>query len=376
MESWTANEAARNWGISPRRVSALCTEGRVPGAEMFGNSWAIPKDSAKPDDARTRSDFDTSGKAKPFVKWAGGKGQLIPAISDAYPQGFGDSIKRYAEPFVGGGAVLFDVLNRFDLDEVYISDINRELVGTYRTIRDRPDELIEILARLQNEYISGNPEERKAHYLEHRKRFNETMGSDDAVETSALFIYLNKTCFNGLYRVNSGGKFNVPSGVYKNPKICDPENIALVSERLQIVDIELADFRASREFVDADTFVYFDPPYRPLTATSAFTSYTDQCFDDDDQRALAEYFKELTSMGARVAVSNSDPHNVDPDDDFFEDIYEGATITRVAANRMINSKGSGRGKISELLITNYGQVGDQRTLSSYCADSPPGPSAS
>lgn len=351
----TVQEAALRWNLSVRRVSKLCEEGRIPKVERFGNSWAIPADSEKPTDARSRDDFVSENNAKPFIKWAGGKGQLLESIRNAYPKEIGKEINRYAEPFIGGGAVLFDILNRYEIEEAYISDINSELIHTYKSIRDNTEDLIEILGEYQKQHISLNMDDRKKFFLENREKYNEQIVSNnpDPVTIAALFIYLNKTCFNGLYRVNSKGLFNVPSGVYKNPLICDADNLRNVSAKLQNVQIENKNYDASWDFIDEDTFVYFDPPYRPLTVSSNFTSYTELSFDDEDQIKLAEYVRHLSERGVKIAVSNSDPKNVDPDDDFFDDLYSFADVHRVQANRMINSKAEGRGKISEILVTNY-----------------------
>ena len=365
---WTVQQTSESWGISERRVTKLCEEGRIIGAERFGNSWAIPIDSIKPEDNRNRSDFKKGGDAKPFIKWAGGKGQLLESIRNAYPIELGQSINRYAEPFIGGGAVLFDVLNHYDIEEAYVSDINSELIATYKTIRDDVDSLIKKLQKYQEEHLSLDDDGRKAFYLSNRDAYNKQMTSSHPsnLEIAALFIYLNKTCFNGLYRVNSKGLFNVPSGVYKNPLICDAENLTNVSAKLQNVTIVNAGFKESKDFVDENTFVYFDPPYRPLTVSSSFTSYTEFSFNDDDQRDLAAYVHELSDMGAKIAVSNSDPKNVNPEDNFFDDLYSFAKVHRVQANRMINSKSSGRGKISEILVTNYDYPeGGQINLDQY-----------
>ena len=316
----------------------------------------IPANTEKPSDNRSRNDFVSDNYAKPFIKWAGGKGQLLESIRDAYPKGLGKDITKYAEPFIGGGAVLFDILNEYPgIQEAYISDINTELITTYRTIRDNVDELIEILEGYQKVHLALDMEKRKEYFLENRTKFNEQILSSepDSLSVASLFIYLNKTCFNGLYRVNSKGLFNVPSGVYKNPMICDADNLRNVSEKLQKVRIENKGYAESWDFIDRDTFVYFDPPYRPLTESSSFTSYTEFSFNDDDQRALAEYVHKLCEKGVKVAVSNSDPKNVNPNDNFFDVLYSFANVNRVMANRMINSKGSGRGKISEILVTNY-----------------------
>lgn len=358
----TVREAAAKWGISTRAVTKYCSESRIEGAELFNNSWAIPTDALKPNDARARGDFKAEGAVKPIIKWAGGKGQLLAEIRNSYPKGLGTEIVKYAEPFIGGAAVLFDILGKYDFEEVYISDVNRELVYMYKTVRDAPNELIGMLSDFQQEHLSKSMEDRKKYFYQNRERYNLIKVSDniDWIECSALFVYLNKTCFNGLYRVNSKGEFNVPSGVYKNPCICDDCNILKASELLQGVRIECADYHKSGDFIDERTFAYFDPPYRPLNVTSSFTSYTEGQFDDDDQRMLAQYIHELNQKGAKVMVSNSDPKNSDPNDDFFDELYAGLNIRRVSATRMINSKADGRGPVNELLITNYVTSGQMR----------------
>ena len=173
------------------------------------------------------------------------------------------------------------------------------------------------------------------------------------IEKAALMIYLNKTCFNGLYRVNKNREFNVPMGLYKKPTICDEENLRAVSEKLKNVTIVCGDYRESADFIDKDTFVYFDPPYRPLTTTSSFTAYTENNFDDNSQIDLASYVNNLHKKGAKIVVSNSDPKNININDTFFDDIYAQHFIRRVNATRMINSNGQSRGKIKELLISNF-----------------------
>lgn len=267
MEFMSAREAADKWGISQRRVAVLCSEQRIKEAIMVGNMWIIPSSTEKPIDARSTRYNQTEEKAvKPFLKWAGGKGQLIKEIERYYPFENG-VITKYAEPFVGGGAVLFDILSKYDLDEVYISDINAELINTYRVIRDNIDDLIEILSAMQNDFIPLDTEHRKGYYLNKRSRFNELKVNGDKninLEKAALMIFLNKTCFNGLYRVNKKGLFNVPMGAYKNPMICDENNLKAVSEKLQRVTIVCGDYRKSEDFIDENTFVYFDPPYLSL----------------------------------------------------------------------------------------------------------------
>lgn len=288
---------------------------------------------------------------KPFLKWAGGKGQLLNKIELIYP--FDENITKYAEPFVGGGAVLFDILNKYDLDEIYISDINPELINTYKVIQNNIEELIYSLWEYQNEYIYLDDEDRKMYYTHKRNVFNETGIKSFPIRKAALMIFLNKTCFNGLYRVNKKGLFNVPMGKYKNPCICDEENLRKVSEKLQNVKIVCGDYRESRDFIDNHTFVYFDPPYRPITKTSNFTSYTKDSFTDDNQIELGKFVDEMDKRGAKIAISSSDPKNINPEDNFMDDIYSKYNIKRVEANRMINSKGNSRGKINELLIFNY-----------------------
>lgn len=295
------------------------------------------------------------GFVKPFLKWAGGKGQLLGEIERYYPFENG-TITKYAEPFVGGGAVLFDILNKYDLKEVYISDINAELINTYCCIRDDIDKLMEMLASMQREYLPLESEERKIYYMKKRVRFNDLKAADSGyakAEKAALMIFLNRTCFNGLYRVNKKGFFNVPMGAYKNPLICDEKNLRAVSEVLQNVQIVCGDYRCSSDFIDENTFVYFDPPYRPITETASFTAYTENLFDDEKQIELARFVKEMHKKGAKIAVSNSDPKNSNMQDDFFDDIYSEYKIKRVEAVRMINCNSEARGTIKELLISNF-----------------------
>lgn len=289
--------------------------------------------------------------AKPFVKWAGGKGRLLDEIRANYPAGMGERVRKYAEPFVGGGAVLFDVLNRYEPDEVYISDINGELIYTYTAIRDHAVTIIEALRAYEFEYISAKGGTRKEFYYARRQRFNALRASRDKTpELAALFLFLNRTCFNGLYRVNANGCYNVPQGDYPNPRICDSANLLAVSERLRGVTIVHGDYRLARDFIDEKTFVYFDPPYRPLTETSCFTAYSQDRFTDHEQVELARFIGEMSGRGAWVVASNSDPKNKGEDDCFFDSLYSGYRIIRVDANRAINSDGGGRGRIKELLI--------------------------
>ena len=294
-------------------------------------------------------------ECKPFIKWVGGKGQLLPEISKLYPVELGKTINKYAEIFIGGGAVLFDILSKYRLDDVYISDKNLELINTYKTIRDNVDILIKSLKEMENQYVPMNNEDRKVYYYEKRSEYNNLKINieENNIRKAALFIFLNKTCFNGLYRVNKKGEYNVPMGAYKNPKICDEENLKNVSLALKNVKIIYADYRESKDFIDDNTFVYIDPPYRPLNITSSFTSYTENDFSDKEQIELANYIDSLNEKGAKVVISNSDPKNSNENDNFFDDLYKNYNINRVKATRMLNSNASLRGSINELLITNY-----------------------
>ncbi|MBS3902380.1 MAG: Dam family site-specific DNA-(adenine-N6)-methyltransferase, partial [Dethiobacter sp.] len=247
MDFMSAKETAKKWKISQRRVAILCSENRIPGAMMVGNMWIIPTNVKKPEDARTtRFLRDSTLSVKPFVKWAGGKSQILGNIRQGYPFGLGKTITKYAEPFVGGGAVLFDVLSKYQLEEVYISDLNRELIETYTQIRENVDEFISVLSTLECEYLLLSDDERKSYYYAKRERFNVLKANAAiGVEMAALFIYLNRTCFNGLYRVNGKGGFNVPMGSYKNPTICDSDNLLAVSKSLQGVRIVCGDYKES-----------------------------------------------------------------------------------------------------------------------------------
>lgn len=356
MKFMSAREAASKWGISQRRVAVLCSEKRITGATMVGNMWLIPTTAEKPIDARsTRYNKAEEKTVKPFLKWAGGKGQLIREIEHYYPFAYG-RITKYAEPFVGGGAVLFDILNKYDLEEIYISDINAELINTYRVIRDNIDTLIEMLYAIQNDFIPMDTDNRKKYYIEKRMRFNDLKingNKNNNIEQAALMIFLNKTCFNGLFRVNKKGLFNVPMGAYKNPIICDENNLREVSKKLQGVVIVCEDYKKSSDFIDENTFVYFDPPYRPITDTASFTAYTENLFSDKEQIELARFVDDMHRKGAKILVSNSDPRNSNKEDDFFDNIYSAYKISRVEATRMINCNSEARGKIKELLISNF-----------------------
>lgn len=290
--------------------------------------------------------------ARPFIKWVGGKTQLLDEVKKSLPRDFATRKHiTYVEPFVGGGAVMFWILQAYpNIERAVINDINDELICTYRVIKDNVDVLIPELSRIQKEYIPLNAEDRKRYFMAKRARFNAKHLSP--IETATLFIFLNRTCFNGLYRVNSKGEFNVPHGKYANPRICDAENLLACSKVLQKVEILCGDFAETGRYAGPNTLFYFDPPYKPITETSSFTSYAKYGFNDEEQIRLRDFCNQISRDKALFVASNSDPKDVDPKEDFFDIIYNNFFIKRVSAARMINSDASGRGAISELMISN------------------------
>jgi len=289
---------------------------------------------------------------KPFVKWVGGKGQLLKTFDEMFPRELlNGEIETYVEPFVGGGAVLFHILQNYKIKRAYINDINAELINCYRCIKADAKRTIAMLKKTKEEYLSS--EDRANYFYKVRNHYNTTKLNEICdFEKCADFIFLNKTCFNGLYRVNRKGEFNVPHGKYKNPTICDEENLLSVSRALQKVEIHCGDYTLTESFIDKNSFVYLDPPYRPISETSAFTSYNSHGFDDAEQIRLSKFIDKMNERGAKIVLSNSDPKNANPDDNFFDDLYKAYKIGRVSASRMINSKAGGRGKIKELLVCN------------------------
>lgn len=296
--------------------------------------------------------FDDMIQARPFIKWVGGKTQLLDEVRKSLPRDFASRQHiTYVEPFVGGGAVMFWILQAYpNIEKAVINDINKELICTYKVIKENVEELIVELARIQDDYIPLGAEDRKAYYMEKRACFNTKQTTP--VETAALFIFLNRTCFNGLYRVNSKGEFNVPHGKYANPRICDADNLLACSFVLQRVEILCGDFAETGRYAGPDTLFYFDPPYKPITETSSFTSYSKEGFDDKEQLRLRDFCDQISKEKALFVASNSDPKDVNPKENFFDTIYQHFIIKRVSAARMINSDASGRGAISELMISN------------------------
>lgn len=268
---------------------------------------------------------------KPFIKWAGGKRQLLNQLIANLPEDF----KNYHEFFLGGGALYFKLWHLGRIKKAFINDSNKELINAYIIIRDRLSELIEELKQNKK-------------YANDRSTFYNIRSTEptDPVEQAARFIYLNKTAFNGLYRVNKSGKFNVPFGRYKNPKILDEDNLIIVSESLKKAEILCTDFSEIIKYAKEDDFAYFDPPYYPLTPTANFTSYTSNDFTADDQKRLRDTVDTLTEMKVKVMVSNSYT-------DFIMDLYKNYQQLEVYASRAISCKAETRGKVSELVLMNW-----------------------
>ncbi|HEY0980201.1 MAG TPA: DNA adenine methylase [Candidatus Paceibacterota bacterium] len=275
-------------------------------------------------------------KVKPFLKWVGGKGQLLEQFENIYPKKF----NTYYEPFIGGGAVFFSINPKKGV----INDINQTLVNTYKNIKNQPEKLIRSLKKIEKDFIAKNEDDRKEYYYLIRDKYNRLSSED--FNRSVYFLFLNKTAFNGVYRENSKGGFNVPIGSYKNPKIVDEENILAISNTLKNTKITCSSFVDAVKNAKSGDFVYFDPPYYPLSKTSQFTSYSKDSFSEEDQIKLRDLFVQLDKKGVYVMLSNSSAS-------FIKKIYAGYTQIPVYANRMINSKSDRRGKISEVVIINY-----------------------
>lgn len=301
-------------------------------------------------------------KAKPFIKWVGGKSQLIEQLDAQLPADFAiwEDV-TYIEPFVGGGAMLFYMLQRYpNIRHAVINDINSDLTTCYQTVRDMPEELISSLQDIEESYLSLQSEEtRKEFFMAARDRYNEK--NLDPIENTTKFFFLNRTCFNGLYRVNKKGLFNVPFGKYTNPTICDPDTIRKDSELLQRVEILNGDFEATFDRAQDNTMFYFDPPYRPLSDTSSFNDYAKEAFNDDAQIRLKEYCDKIHLAGYKFMLSNSDCKGKNEEDNFFDVLYGAYHIERVWASRSINSDPSKRGKLTEILVHNY----DETKANSY-----------
>jgi len=296
--------------------------------------------------------------AKPFLKWAGGKTQLITEIDRVLPKEIINSKFTYVEPFVGSGAILFWMLNNFPkMEKAVINDINEDLINTYKTIANNPNELISILEILQNEYhsLELKTEEKKEYYYQKRETYNKR--EIEKSGQAALFIFLNRTCFNGLYRVNKNNGYNVPMGSYSKPTICDANNILAVSNVLQKVEILCGDYEQTLNHTTNNSLFYFDPPYKPLSETSSFNSYAKDEFGDNEQIRLKNFCSKLDILNHNWILSNSDVKSKKIDDNFFDELYSDFNINRVDAKRSINANPEKRGKLKELLITN--QINNQ-----------------
>ena len=300
-------------------------------------------------------------KAKPFLKWAGGKGQLLDKFKQFYPKQLKQKkIKTFYEPFLGSGAVFFGIAQNYELTSAYLYDINEELILTYKVIQKDVSKLLDFLYRYEKNYLKLNKKQRQEFFYDQRTNYNLQRFNIDYDKYSehwfaraAQLIFLNRTCFNGLYRVNSKGEFNSPVGDYDKPTICDEENLLAVHQVLQIAEIKKADFRQVVRDLKDKSFVYFDPPYRPISKTANFKSYSKQDFSDNEQIELSKLFRELDKRGTKLMLSNSDPKNNNPNDNFFEQIYKDFNIFRVSTRRMINSDATKRGTINEIIVTNY-----------------------
>jgi DNA adenine methylase len=293
-------------------------------------------------------------KAKPFIKWVGGKGQLIEQLDSQLPADFDKwNDVTYIEPFVGGGAMLFYMLQKYpNIQSAVINDINPDLTTCYKTVRDMPHELIASLQEIEQQYLSiNNDEKQKDFFMSVRERYNAK--NLDPVENTTKFFFLNRTCFNGLYRVNRKGLFNVPFGKYKNPRICDPYTILTDSELLKKVTILTEDFESTFDYAKGHTFFYFDPPYRPLSDTSSFNDYAQEAFNDDAQIRLKKFCDRISNSGFHFMLSNSDCKGKNENDNFFDVLYKDYIIERVWASRSINSNPEKRGKLTEILVHDY-----------------------
>lgn len=303
--------------------------------------------------------------AKPFLKWAGGKGQLLKCIEQNLPiQLKNGTIKNYMEPFVGSGAVFFYLQSKYTFQNVTLCDVNKDLVLCYIAVQQQVTALADELKNIEQHYLSLNEENRKKCFYKVREQYNQpqlrefdlTSITPNHIQRAAQTIFLNKTCYNGLYRLNKKGEFNVPFGKYKNPKIERRQVLLNASQALQNAEILCGDFDSIRSTIVAPAFIYYDPPYRPLNKTSSFNAYSNKAFTDVEQKRLRDFMNEIDQPNVYQMLSNSDPKNENANDDYFDELYFNYSINRVPASRQINSKSSNRGAVNELLITSYGRL--------------------
>ncbi len=294
--------------------------------------------------------------AQPFLKWAGSKRQLLRQFIHLYPPALkAGAIENYYEPFLGGGAVFFDIVQRYQPGNIFLSDINKDLVTTYQVVQSSVAKLIEHLWAHQQQYLPLNKTERMRYFYAQRAVFNQapvdkksSRTKDKAIARAAQLIFLNRTCFNGLFRVNSKGQFNTPAGDYAKPAICDEQNLLAVADVLAGATISNIGFAQALKNTGPAAFVYFDPPYRPLSATASFRAYSQLAFADAQQEQLAQVCRQLTKKKVAIMLSNSDTG-----DGFFDHLYQGFQLLRVPARRLINADASKRGPVNEIVVTNY-----------------------
>jgi len=304
----------------------------------------------------SKKNITTETIIKPFLKWAGGKRQLLHHFTGMYPPALkAGSINNYYEPFLGSGAVFFDIAQRYPVKNFFLSDINAELVLTYQVIQAQVSKLIEVLYQHEKNYLALDKEKRLQYFYAQRELFNlqrfDTGLSKNAgkgVARAAQLIFLNRTCYNGLFRVNSKGEFNTPAGDYIKPSICDVKNLTAAAKLLDKANIKQAGFAQTLKNIPPSSFVYLDPPYRPVSKTASFTSYSKSLFQDEQQAELADRYRQLDKSHVLLMLSNSDSA-----DKFFDKLFKGFTITRVPAKRLINKDASKRGHVNEIVVTNY-----------------------
>lgn len=301
-------------------------------------------------------------QAKPFLKWAGGKFQLVGELEKRLPKSIIESgvINNYIEPFLGGGSMFFYLKSKYEIKHSYLFDINPELILSYKVIQKNAKELINNLYIIQDGYLSKTKDERKEFYYQIRDlynqqstHFNYSKYSKEWVERASFMIFLNKTCYNGLFRFNQKGYFNVPIGTHIDPRLFDENNLLGVRDVLKTAKITCGSYKESLDCIKKGSFVYLDPPYRPINKTSHFVEYSKESFTDKDQVDLSKFYREMGEKGVYLMLSNSDPKNYDLSDNFFESIYSGNNFDRIPAIRKINCNANNRGPVMELIITNY-----------------------
>lgn len=306
--------------------------------------------------ASKKDTVSTALQVKPFLKWAGGKRQLLAHFSAMYPAALKNgSIRNYYEPFLGSGAVFFDIAQKYKIENAWLFDVNADLVLTYRVIQEQVAKLTETLLNIEKKYLALDKPARQLFFYDQRSLFNQDAGAaatgkslKKRIARAAQLIFLNRTCYNGLFRVNAKGAFNTPAGDYKNPSICDPVQLAAAAKLLGLATIRQADFKVGLKAVKPGSFVYLDPPYRPLSKSASFTAYSKTAFADKQQAQLAAVYRQLNNRGVLLMLSNSDTA-----DGFFDTLYRGFTIKKVPAKRMINTDASKRGYVNEIVVTNY-----------------------